>query len=309
VGEVSGYNAFKGHIAEQMAQSEQVLAHHFDPQRLPQDRPDRLLKTREFVALLAFYLDRAVRYHLFEPDAAAEAHALLTTLERGYRLQFTRSALIFDFDKPGTEPAVHEGGIEYHRVGKDLIHQLIEAARALARTSEDAVQTSASEESARPRTLSEQELSVPRLRDAAFLGTSRARHTWPGMHEPEGGADMRSLSAPTDRDEATRAVVENEPEPVAIANESSTTTETLAALPQAAEEIPEQQRARSAARATDVPYDILLGTTTPSPQYGILGEMAGRKIALDLNETHTMSSNSRRSTKPSNHRDIPIAFS
>jgi hypothetical protein len=289
VGEVSGYNALKSHIAEQVVQSEQILAHHFDPQRFPHDRPDRLLKTRELVALLAFYLDRAGRYQLFETDAATEAHALLSTLERGYRLQFTLSAVIFDFDKPGTEPAVHEGGIEYHRVGKDLIHQLIEAARALARVSEDAMQTSASADSARPRTLSEQELSIPRLRAAAFLGSTRDRRVRSGIEAPEDQADMRLSSVSPDRDEATKTVVENTPEPEPIADELCTTTAALAALPHAAEEMPAQQQARSVADATAVPYDILLGTTAPSPQYGILGEMAGRKVALDLNETHTMS--------------------
>ena len=113
VGDLSAYNQLKSHIAEQIAQSEQVLAHHFDPHRTPKDRPDRLLKTREFVALLGFYLDRALRYQLFDPDAADEARALLTTLERGYQLQFTRSALIFDFEKPGTEPA---DARRWHRV-------------------------------------------------------------------------------------------------------------------------------------------------------------------------------------------------
>ena len=37
--------------------------------------------------------------------------------------------------------------------------------------------------------------------------------------------------------------------------------------------------------------DIFLGTSRPSPQYGILGQDAhfGRTVALDLNETHTIS--------------------
>ena len=83
VGDFGAYNQLKSHIAEQVTRSEQVLAHHFDPHRTPKDRPDRLLKTREFVALLGFYLDRAIRYRLFDPDAAGEAHALLTTLELG----------------------------------------------------------------------------------------------------------------------------------------------------------------------------------------------------------------------------------
>src|SRR5262249_13536474 len=36
-------------------------------------------------------------------------------------------------------------------------------------------------------------------------------------------------------------------------------------------------------------HDIILGVTQPSPQFGILGEASGRKVALDLNQTHTIS--------------------
>jgi DNA phosphorothioation-dependent restriction protein DptH len=34
---------------------------------------------------------------------------------------------------------------------------------------------------------------------------------------------------------------------------------------------------------------VLLGATGVSPQYGILGDVAGRKVAIDLNQTHTIS--------------------
>src|SRR6059058_5708264 len=33
----------------------------------------------------------------------------------------------------------------------------------------------------------------------------------------------------------------------------------------------------------------MLGVQASTPQYGIFGEIAGRKIALDLNQTHTIS--------------------
>jgi DNA phosphorothioation-dependent restriction protein DptH len=39
----------------------------------------------------------------------------------------------------------------------------------------------------------------------------------------------------------------------------------------------------------EVSYDIMLGVNGDSPQYGLLGEVSGRKIALDLNHTHTIS--------------------
>ncbi len=298
VGDLSAYNQLKGHIATQITQSEQVIAHHFDPHRTPTDRPDRLIKTREFVALLEFYLDRAIRYQLFDPDAASEAHTLLATLERGYRLQFTRSALIFDFEKPGTEPAGHEGGIEYHRVGKDLIHQLIEAAKAITYGSESEAMTSEPGGGTHTRTLSETKLSVPRLEEAAFLGSPRARSTEAGMYEPEGGGDIGLQSGSTDAEKARtgpeslehgRAVTGNEPGKATMPVEHSTTAASVSELPQASEEIPGKSSARTAVHAADAQYDILLGATRPSPQYGILGEVAGRKIALDLNETHTIS--------------------
>jgi DNA phosphorothioation-dependent restriction protein DptH len=121
VGDLAQYNALKSSIAEQIAQSEQVLSHHFDPQRTPQDRPDRAFKTRELALLLEFYLERAERYGAISPEAADEARYFLHTLDDGYRLAFTRSAIVFDFAKPGTEPPESEGGIEFHRIGVDLI--------------------------------------------------------------------------------------------------------------------------------------------------------------------------------------------
>ncbi|NEE05274.1 hypothetical protein G3M58_02350, partial [Streptomyces sp. SID7499] len=35
--------------------------------------------------------------------------------------------------------------------------------------------------------------------------------------------------------------------------------------------------------------EIFLGVTRPSSQHGVLGEVAGRKVAVDLYETHTIS--------------------
>ncbi|MCP4700170.1 MAG: hypothetical protein GY862_25455, partial [Gammaproteobacteria bacterium] len=41
--------------------------------------------------------------------------------------------------------------------------------------------------------------------------------------------------------------------------------------------------------ATAPKHDVVLGVNGNSAQYGILGETAGRKVALDLNHTHTIS--------------------
>ena len=130
---LSGYGQLKERIAEQLDQSERVLQRHFDPLRTTPDRPDRLLKTRELATLLDFYLERGLRYRLIEHEATEEARTFLDRLEEGYLLRFSRSALVFDFDKPGTEPPEHEAGIEFHRLGIDLIHDLVNSAAATGR--------------------------------------------------------------------------------------------------------------------------------------------------------------------------------
>src|SRR6516165_2766343 len=135
---LSGYGQVKERITEQLNQSERILQQHFDPRRTTPDRPDRLLKTRELGTLLEFYLERSARYGLMLEAAAEEARTFLDLLEKGYTLRFTRSGLVFDFDKPGTEPAEREVGIEFHRIGSDLIRALVEqAAPRTEMTSED----------------------------------------------------------------------------------------------------------------------------------------------------------------------------
>ena len=125
---LSGYHHLKQQIIEQLNQSEHVIQVHFDPRRVTPDRPDRLLKTRELSILLEFYLQRGLRYGLMEHAAGAEARTFLDLLEDGYTLRFSRSGLVFDFDKSGTEPAEHEAGVEFHRVGADLIRRLVDHA-------------------------------------------------------------------------------------------------------------------------------------------------------------------------------------
>ena len=52
---------------------------------------------------------------------------------------------------------------------------------------------------------------------------------------------------------------------------------------------PRPKSEAAAALAAEAAYDIMLGATGATPQFGILGEVSGRKVALDLNQTHTIS--------------------
>ncbi len=50
-----------------------------------------------------------------------------------------------------------------------------------------------------------------------------------------------------------------------------------------------QQQVSERTSTAEVAYDIILGVNGDSPQYGLIGELSDRKIALDLNQTHTIS--------------------
>lgn len=346
VGDLAAYEVLKDRIATQIAQSQKVLSLHFDPHRGPIDRADRPIKTRELVALLEFYLDRGVRYGIMGDRAADEARFLLRSLEDGYRLVFTRSALVFDFEKEGSE-VEHEHGIEFHRVGSNLIRDLVEAA---APTPEEKAATSeALAHDAPAAERSEAELtrrrrkapSVPTLEAAAFLGGNRERTvSWEELSSPRGGDDDDSLAAEVflPREDApalqeTRAVIATDSElpparivapvvpavpsnvPKAVQSLSGAPAAPIKAPMAAADPSPppgplqgEQEPGGAADEESPVhpvapphsgaeeavplegpAYDVMLGVTGDSRQYGILGEVSGRTVALDLNHTHTIS--------------------
>ena len=285
VGDLGAYSLLKDQIAEQLNQSEKIIAYHFDPLRTTQDRPDRLIKTRELVTLLQFYLERSVRYGQCSQEAAEEARALLGALELGYRLRFTRSALIFDFDQSGSGPCEVEAGIEFHRIGSDLVRQLTDAAAAEL----SGRKTDRDGPLARTFSMADLVLSVPRLAESAFIAGERPRTT--------------TLSGPLERDIPEGEVISIPPQ-FATAPEPPFGKSVGATI--APEAVPSDRppddthadcgsaqvaecEAEAVEEGADVKYNVILGTSKPSPQFGILGEVSGRTVAIDLNETHTIS--------------------
>ena len=300
VGDLGAYKELRNSIAEQIAQSQEVISYHFDPHRATVDRPDRLVKSRELTTLLEFYLDRAIRYRSMNQDAAEEARFFLRTLEGGYRLNFARAALIFDFDKPGTEAPDFESGIEYHRIGVDLIQQLVGAVAAETvvpeRTGvEDGGSAKAAHDDTQISRLRERAPAVPTLDEAAFLGRPRDRSvSWEEL------ASKRTLGEDqADPHKATADLTEEEDEgpieppasPPDQAEAPGVEGEDNAAVDTAPPE-PERDElpvALAEPSSSEPAYDVLLGVSGESPQYGVLGEVLARKVAIDLNQTHTTS--------------------
>lgn len=321
-GGIAAFNDLKASIADQIQQSERVLKSHFDPERAGAvDRPDGEVKTQEFIALLEFYIDRAARLGLLSAEACAEAKYFLRCMETGYRLRFTRSALIFDFEKNGSESLTEENGIEYHRVGMNLVRSLLQAlparrpedgTHALAALVEGDKRTEASAATDRLRLL---EGTVPKLTQAAFIAEKRP-HTaaWEKLRErssftasdwesSDGGRPVISPSpvkppplkptveATPTLDEPRKSDPEIpppriEPPPTSTNPQSKPTDAGTSARSSAAN--PALDSHPPVARSTPT-CDVLLGDTTASPQFGLIGKVHGRNVALDLNQTHTIS--------------------
>lgn len=308
VGNFSEFNQLKVKIASQITQSERILQRHFDPGIKTPDRPDRLVKSHELAQLLKFYLDRSVRYGIFDGEAAEEANAFIESIEYGYSLQFSRSGIIFDFEKPGTEDRENEVGIEYHRIGKNLIKALLNV--STTSISEEVLNKEKSLDISDEQIISE----VPKLKTAAFIAPSRNRTTtwdfrstdWDDLHDvddpsiPVRTADINSsddVNVEKDQELPSEDMSEKETRDSSKVQNSSYPVNTTSTL---VDEIKEEDTSfvyESKDKCEEIEpenisepdYDVLLGFNGDSPQYGILGEVSNRKIAIDLNSTHTIS--------------------
>lgn len=293
VGEAQAWRQLRENITRQIGQSEEVLRYHFDPQLAQPDRPDRPFKTRQFARLLEYYLARSQRYGLIADEALADAREFLATIDQGYKLQFRRSAIVFDFDKPGTEPADQEGGVEYHRIGADLIPALVEASAAA--TSVSQAEPTADEPPTAPRPPASEgggTASIPVLTEAAFLVPARPR---PGQalrtseEQPDDDPRGTKGDSPAPHTAPPPVVDEMVPGQEAVPDPARGPEVGRPAPPTDGQPRSVLAADRQPTALPPVPCDVWLGTTSPSVQFGILGDVAGRKVALDLNHTQTIS--------------------
>lgn len=313
--DIGAYQRLKAKVAQQLGQSEIILAESFDPARTTPDRVDRPVKNLAFGSMLRFYLERAARHGTMGDAPSATAHDLLDSLDDGYRLDFTRSGLIFDLAGSGTD-RVSEDGVEYHRIGRDLITELINAiptvrpvpALADASAAEQEEDGPAMDGGATAPTLALLQLSVPRLADADFRapnveGAPEAESGQVGRDEPDCIKDADEATPALDNAAAEDAAPQGQPGP-RTDRTAPAGPAPKAEAPVPAPTVPDVDRrgfhdaptidagptpvTPTAASQGALP-EIFLGVTRPSPQHGVLGEAAGRKVAVDLNETHTIS--------------------
>jgi hypothetical protein len=294
--DVGAYEQLKVRAAQQLTRSQEVLAAAFDPHQDVPDRVDRSAKNLELGTMLRFYLERARRHGTMDEGPHRSAHRLLDRLDDGYRLDFTRSGLIFDLARTGTG-SEDDHAVEFHRIGTDLITELLEAIPTVQDKpvfdTDPGTDPDTDEGDTRPEvpTLAPLQLTVPRLTNAAFQA--------PTVSEggPTGGEEQKTPVAAESGEPTAHADPQGrQPEPEDRAFAGGSDQEQPAQVGREPEEtVSVDEEAHSVPGGKAGPEnparepDVYVGVTKPSPQYGVLGDIAGRTVALDLNETHTIS--------------------
>lgn len=307
------YVALQQRIEDQITNSEDVLRQHFDPHRTPTDRLDRQVKAKELISLLSFYLARSHRYGLVSDDALKPLQAFVESLDQGYQLECTGVGLIFDLGFQGVETHEEHPGLVFHRVGRDYVERLLNnGLRRRALLQEQAeVKPAAIQEAERQAEARRQIVRDTTLHDDASYQRVRTHFdlTLKGKGEPdrppagrEGGPDAAppapAAPGPTEPTPASQQsdlageaaaelhLVARPPEPVTAPEPVAPALETVEVKPAAVS--PESDRVDESAPTGPV-HEVLLGDTSKTQQYGLLGVAAGKRVALDLNGTNTIS--------------------
>ncbi|MBU3123939.1 ATP-binding protein [Sinomicrobium sp. 2019215] len=254
-------NELKVKMREQIENTIEALRMHFDPEyHLSMDRLDREIKNKELKSLLSFYIERAYRYEYLNENAYESYLAFLQYLDAGFKLKFNQLGLIFNFTaqrKHHKEILDHD--LAFFTFGGRLIEEILDPDSDL-----------------NTRKLEDNEL------DAELSSVIRTNTTLKPFIQKFKSKD------PEQPIEEVKEVGE---ELVKI-KETELKAEEEFEEPEMVDHI---DTPISTDISTDVEhitpeYDILIGRSSPSSQFGILGEsLHGKKIAIDLSETNTIS--------------------
>ncbi|MEU7633382.1 hypothetical protein AB0C34_25950 [Nocardia sp. NPDC049220] len=280
----AAYERLQEQISEQIATSEKVLREQFDPGLTDPDRVDRTVKNLELVALLRFYLERAERYRMVDRSVGSHARRLMETLDDGFTLKFERAGLVFDLSGSSSDPE-EIGGVEFHHIGRDEIDELLGSVPTEPNRPGDATE---------PHSITIPALTRTRRTDAAFRAPTLEPLVEDEPEPPTSSPIAPPAAEPSvqtgysaaepavfqakEAEPQYRSEPSPEPQPVgAEEGEVDPSDVDNADTPAAVDRVPPAP-------------DILVGVADDTPQWALLGDVpGGRKTALDLNETHTLS--------------------
>lgn len=274
-----------------------ALQSHFDINYKSPDRLDRELMTLELRSLLIFYSRRAARYNDLNEETAKDYEKFILSLSQGdYTIRFKKLGLIYQFKSPDYQRKDYINDTLFYIMGKPMIERILDRDFSIKTT--DIAMLTADEEF---RTSFETSDRIKRERSFQEDHSCAIPSVNIIQQDPEVVTQVHG---------DTTANTPKPEEVIASKHESGTTVAQPSTVIDNPEQIPEPAHkpetqpvsvpVDSTPTVTPAPadlnyqqpaYDIMIGKTSGSEQFGILGESINghRKIAIDLSETNTIS--------------------
>lgn len=303
-------------MREQTDTTETRLRALFDPDVYSLPRADLALRAKELAGVLSFYIRRAVRYGLLPPVEGDASLAIAECLDDGYRLDVHRIGIVFERLGSGHHIDEDEPGFTVHRFGANKARKLFHIAmgrfdeRTSVRGDLESVTASAFERGLVALTEAPGEdrlletlctnLIVRPSRAAKHEPSQRVSGSGPtGLRETPANPYRPGKEAPLEAEHGPAEGEHPDLAPVAPPDEKA---EPEAKVPSGSEVAvpprkPVDQRLASASdpevsgsAAGSVPVaDVLLGSSSMTPQFGLLGRSGSQSVAIDLTGCNTIS--------------------
>lgn len=276
-------------MQSQIENTIEALRFHFDKEYSTRnDRLDRELKTLQLKSLLEFYINRSERYNHLSQEVHEVYTQLLDNLNYGYSLTFKRLGVIYDFSASQRhKKEVFDNDSTFFTFGKNMIGDILDPDSNL--------------NTRRLEHILDDEQIVTFFGQSSLENCKRKVQTASTVSAPipsyEKKADKKeaiNVEVTTQTIELPVQIIET---PVAAEPVIDQTIEIVSVVEPTSVIEPEvQPNQENSIIEDDLPYelptfDIIVGKTSTSEQYGILGKVIanGKPIALDLSETNTIS--------------------
>lgn len=270
-----------------------ALRKRFDIDYKIPDRLDRELMTLELQSLLTFYARRAARYNYLHEETAKDYERFILSLNQGnFTIRFKKLGLIYQFKSPDYQRKDYLNDTLFYILGKPMIERILDRDMSVKTT--DIALLTADEDFKTAF-----ETSDRLLREESFKIDHEGDES--SAQDQSSNAELVDKSTESHIEEKpSTPIVENQtddnmPKPSnEIGHEVEADTPSDKVVDHA--EVPVQDKPSILEPVVDPnyiqpDYDIMIGKSSGSEQYGILGESINghRKIAIDLSETNTIS--------------------
>ena len=244
-------------IKDQVTNTIDSIRRHFDPAyQLTNDRLDRTLKNKELKSLLEFYVNRSYRYNLLDDNVYLHYMNFLQQLDSGFTMVFKELGLVYNFGTQVRHTKESYDGITIFWLGAKLIDEILDP-----------------ESDLNTRRL---ELEDDDKELIAFFGKQPPLSPFLSQFKPTKTSE-KPASLPEDRGEPPVKITSITDAQSEDADSTDTNSET-------------DLESDSKSKPVEPLYDIVVGESGESSQYGVFGKtIHGKRVALDANKVNTIS--------------------